>query len=389
MRCVSACSPLHEGDSAAAVVCAKIIQLSAGQALDFAFVCISGRPLGEFKEMVLKIRETLDASHTIAVSSAGTIAAMRELEWVPSVVVWAILEPSLAVRATYLTETSLENDDWRNQLLVSEDDRLRLLFMDPFSIDGESLVIAIQSHSTWPPLVGGLLSGGQRPGEHAMCFDDRFEYGGAFLITLGGQFEVKTAVAQGCRPIGDPMFVTSCEGHRLRQLNSRNPLEVMEELYFSLDRDDRLLFRSSLFIGLEMEPFSGQLGCGDFLVRNVIGVDESTGELMVGAPLTETGVVQFQLRDSKTARGDLLAQLKNVRGVSDRVPSGFLIFACVGRGRGLYGEPHFESRLIASQFGRIAQGGFFCNGEIGPVNDYAYIHGYTTSLAFFFDREGR
>ena len=28
-------------------------------------------------------------------------------------------------------------------------------------------------------------------------------------------------------------------------------------------------------------------------------------------------------------------------------------------------------------------GGFFCNGEIGPVGGRAYLHGYTASVALF------
>jgi small ligand-binding sensory domain FIST len=39
-------------------------------------------------------------------------------------------------------------------------------------------------------------------------------------------------------------------------------------------------------------------------------------------------------------------------------------------------------------FGPLGLTGFFCNGEIGPVGEENYIHGYTASLALFVARAG-
>jgi len=33
--------------------------------------------------------------------------------------------------------------------------------------------------------------------------------------------------------------------------------------------------------------------------------------------------------------------------------------------------------------GGMPLGGFFCNGEIGPVAGTTYLHGYTSSFALF------
>ena len=38
-------------------------------------------------------------------------------------------------------------------------------------------------------------------------------------------------------------------------------------------------------------------------------------------------------------------------------------------------------------FGDIAIGGFFCNGEIGPVGDSTFLHGYTSSFGIFKEKE--
>jgi small ligand-binding sensory domain FIST len=33
--------------------------------------------------------------------------------------------------------------------------------------------------------------------------------------------------------------------------------------------------------------------------------------------------------------------------------------------------------------------GFFCNGEIGPVGEMNFLHGWTASLALFVPKEAR
>ena len=38
---------------------------------------------------------------------------------------------------------------------------------------------------------------------------------------------------------------------------------------------------------------------------------------------------------------------------------------------------------VQAEFGPIGLAGFFCNGEIGPVGQKNFLHGYTASLAMF------
>ena len=37
----------------------------------------------------------------------------------------------------------------------------------------------------------------------------------------------------------------------------------------------------------------------------------------------------------------------------------------------------------SSALGPMGLAGFFCNGEIGPVGQKSFLHGYTASLALF------
>ena len=122
---------------------------------------------------------------------------------------------------------------------------------------------------------------------------------------------------------------------------------------------------------------------GDFLIRNIVGMDASNGALAVGADITKNVVVQFQLRDAKTSAEDLHALLRQYREQPEHRVAGGLLFSCLGRGKGLYGEPDHDSTAFREHIGDRPLGGFFCNGEIGPVLGRTYLHGYTSSFGLF------
>ena len=62
---------------------------------------------------------------------------------------------------------------------------------------------------------------------------------------------------------------------------------------------------------------------------------------------------------------------------------GGCLCSCNGRGQRLFGHPNHDAGLIEQQLGPLGLAGFFCNGEIGPVGDSNFLHGYTASLALF------
>ena len=59
----------------------------------------------------------------------------------------------------------------------------------------------------------------------------------------------------------------------------------------------------------------------------------------------------------------------------------------MGRGAHLFGKPDHDSDLFRAKVGPVPLGGFFCNGEIGPVGGSTFLHGYTSAFALF--REAR
>src|SRR5262249_27189801 len=122
-----------------------------------------------------------------------------------------------------------------------------------------------------------------------------------------------------------------------------------------------------------------------FLIRNLLGADEDSGALVIGASLHDTQVVQFHLRDALTSAEDLERRLTAYREgiVPASPPAGALLFSCLGRGKYLYGKVDHDTDAFRRLVGPLPLGGFFCNGEIGPVEGTTFLHGYTSAFGVF------
>jgi small ligand-binding sensory domain FIST len=176
------------------------------------------------------------------------------------------------------------------------------------------------------------------------------------------------------------MFVTRVDGRVIHELDGRRPLDVLQELVEQADAHDRRLFGHSLFLGVVMREQQPAYGQGDFLIRNIVGLDGERGALAVAALVEAGAVVQFHLRDAKTSADDLDGLLGRQQGPP---PAGALLFSCLGRGAYLYGHPEHDTQAFRRVLGAVPLGGFFCNGEIGPVQGATFLHGYTSAFGLF------
>jgi small ligand-binding sensory domain FIST len=78
---------------------------------------------------------------------------------------------------------------------------------------------------------------------------------------------------------------------------------------------------------------------------------------------------------------ELLTRTKSQLG--EKTVYGGCLCSCNGRGTNLFGQPNHDAQMIQQRLGPLGLAGFFCNGEIGPVGDKSFLHGYTASLALF------
>ena len=62
---------------------------------------------------------------------------------------------------------------------------------------------------------------------------------------------------------------------------------------------------------------------------------------------------------------------------------GALLFSCNGRGRRMFGSSNHDIGIVNSIVDSCVVAGFFAGGEIGPIGNRTFIHGFTSSLILF------
>lgn len=362
----------------------------AGRDADLTLVFVSPHFRTHYRVIPQLLKDRMPVGLLIGCSGGGIIGGGEEIENRPAFSLTAAHLPKVDLKPIQTDTQDLPDPDtapsvWRDWVGVDAQSNPNFIMLaDPFSFNAEDFLAGLDFAYPRSPKVGGLISGAQAPGGNVMYLDDKIHSQGMVGVALSGRVQLDTIVAQGCRPIGNPLNITQCDGTQLLAVDGQPPLELLEEMVDSLDEYDRKLLRTSLFLGIEMDPLKDDPGQGDFLIRNLIGVDQEAGTLTVGALLREGQLVQFHLRDKELSSEDLKIMLSRYQSKKDSQDAkGALLFSCLGRGEYLYGTPNHDSDLFKTQLGNIPLGGFFCNGEIGPVGQTTFVHGYTSSFGIF------
>jgi small ligand-binding sensory domain FIST len=386
MKWASALATTPELDDAVDDVTDAIGEALGGAGPDLIVVFASTHFGSDLSRLPARLLERFPTSRLIGCSGGGIIGDGREVEGRPALSVTGAVLPDIALSTFHLAP---DPAGWPRALDIdrhAEPDFL--LLPDPFTCDSQRLIRWLDIEYARGTKIGGIASGAREPGGNLLFVDDRTHLSGAVGLALSGDLEIDTVVAQGCRPIGNPLFVTSCKKNVILELDGQPAVEVVQDLYESLPPRDQELFRHSLFLGVVMQDAKESYRHGDFLVRNLAGIDPHRGALLIGAMLRDNQVVQFHLRDAETSADDLrelLARHRAEAGVD--APTGALLFSCLGRGVHLYGKPDHDSAMFREFFGAVPLGGFFCNGEIGPVQGRTFLHGYTSSFGLFRRRQ--
>jgi small ligand-binding sensory domain FIST len=361
-----------------------------GQKPDLCLVFISNHFLSGYESVIPFLKERFGANVILGCSGGGVVGNAQEVEHRPALAITFAVLPDVTLTPFRVADSSLPGLDvspreWHHLTGVSPSENPQfILLADPYSIRIENLLMGMDYAYPKAAKVGGLASGATQPGENALYLNSVCYRSGAVGVALSGNVALDVLVAQGCRPIGKPMRVTKCDRNILMELDGQSPLNILRDLFLTLGARDQNLLQHALFLGLVMDPMKSHFTQGDFLVRNIVGLDTEKGILAIGAHLRQGQMVQFHLRDAQTSAEDLQQTLSTYssRGGHEQV-SGALLFSCLGRGEFLYGKASHDTQLFQQKLGQVPISGFFCNGEIGPVGGTTYLHGYTSCFALF------
>jgi small ligand-binding sensory domain FIST len=232
------------------------------------------------------------------------------------------------------------------------------------------------------PVIGGMASGGSEPGHNHLFFGRKALAEGAVAALVSGPVRLRTVVSQGCRPIGRPFVVTRAERNVIYELGGKPALIQLKEIFDSLPTREQLLVQKALHVGRVVSEYQERFEQGDFLVRNVTGLDPAAGALAVGDYIRTGQTIQFHVRDQEAADAELRQLLSAARKASPG-PAGALLFTCNGRGTRMFGQPNHDAEALAKSLGPVPAAGFFAQGEIGPIGRQNFMHGFTASVAIF------
>jgi small ligand-binding sensory domain FIST len=366
---------------------------------DLGFVFISSAFMSEYSRLLPLLAEKLAVPVLIGCSGGGIIGAAQdgqtqELESQPALSLTLAHLPGVNIQPFHLVEQDLPDldgppDAWVNLIGVPPLPVPQFILLSSYVSSGiNDLLQGLDFAYPGSVTVGGQSSGGMG-GRIALFYNDRLYGEGTVGVALSGNIVVKAIVAQGCRPIGQPYQVTKGDRNIILELDEQVPLVALKDLISALSEEEKVLAQNSLFVGLAMDEFKRELHQGDFLIRQIIGVDPRAGAIAIGDRVRPGQRLQFHLRDAIASATDLelLLQQHQMQQRNLGAAIGALMFSCLGRGEGLYGKPNFDSDLFQRYFHHIPLGGFFCGGEIGPVGGNTFLHGYTSVFAICHPKE--
>ena len=353
-----------------AAACAGALgELPARANLGFVYVTSElGKDLGS---IVTFLRERTGVAEWIGTVGLGVMAPGQEFYDRPalSVLVAALQEESyrpFAPVVADMAEFARDNASWVN----SHRPILGVVHGDPRNPAIVDIIEAL-SQETSAFLVGGLSASEQPdfPQVSGCVTGATTAVGGVSGVLFSSEQLAVAGLSQGCTPIGGEHEVTAAMGQGIvKTLDGRPAVEVLREDVGELLARDLSRIGGYIFAAL---PVTGS-DTGDYVVRNLVGLDLEREWLQIGAELMPGDRLAFCRRDHDSAREDLKRMLEDLRERAGGAPRAALYYSCVARGRHLFGPQSEELRMIQETFGDIPLTGFFANGEISNNRLYGY-----------------
>ena len=327
-------------------------------------------------------------------SSQSLIAGAREVEQHAGVTLALYALPGAALTGVYFSQEQVEQAGeagyWPAQTGVAANQSNGwLAFIDPFHLDSETWLRSWNESYAPLPVLGGLASGDHTEQRTQVYLNGDVVEEGGVAISFGGEVKLAGVISQGCTPIGETWTLTKVEQNIIHEIGNRPAYEVLAETFGTLSTEEQVRARGNLFIGLVVNEYLDEFHRGDFLIRNLLGADPKSGCIAVGALPRLGQTIQFQRRDATAADEDMDELLaRSQRQLAGATVFGGCLCCCNGRGKNLFGQPDHDAHMVQQRFGPMGLAGFFCNGEIGPIGEKNFLHGYTASLALFVKKGG-
>ncbi|VAX12641.1 hypothetical protein MNBD_GAMMA24-179 [hydrothermal vent metagenome] len=220
-------------------------------------------------------------------------------------------------------------------------------------------------------LGNGYLIGGITSSENQFFFQiaDGITEGQLSGVVFNDDIPIISGLSQACSPMGQTHMLTDCDNHMAISIDNRPALDVFKEEIGEVLAKDVNRAAGYIFAAF---PVRGS-DTGDYIVRNIIGIDPRNNMLAIGEQMKPQTPIMFCRRDGRAAIRDMQRMLKDLKKrAGNAAPRGGIYISCMGRGRHLFGDDAREMKMISEVFGDIPIVGFYANGEIAGQRLYAY-----------------
>lgn len=341
------------------------------------------------RELGQQLQQQVGPRIAIGCQGESIVGRGQEVEMAAALSVWGAKLPGAAAHLVELdydrsaseittnSPTLPPVEDWPEESSL-------ILLADPFSFPADILAERLAEQLPGCQFVGGMASGAQSPGELHLMVNGEMKSSGAVGILLERPAALRCVVSQGCRPIGQPMVVTKAERNLILELGGISALEQLDTLFHSLPNHEQALAQRGLHLGRVINEYQETFEAGDFLIRNVMGIDPDSKAVAASDYFRVGQTVQFHLRDQESANRELHELLKQAADEVD--PAGALLFTCNGRGTRMFDDEDHDAKAVDQHFSGLPVAGLFAQGEIGPVGGRSFVHGFTACLALLVEQ---
>jgi small ligand-binding sensory domain FIST len=387
LSCASALSTNAHWQEALREAASKAREALPGNA-DLALLFLSPHHAEHADRIAESACNQLGAGILLGCTGEAIAGTSREIEEEPAVAIWLARWPGARITPMHLqfqrTPEGGALEGWPDDLAGDWPAQSFLIVLgEPYSFPADFLLERMNEDRPQVPVIGGMASGAAQPGDNRLLLGPQSLAEGAVGVHVSGPVRLQTVVSQGCRPIGRPLVVTQAERNVIYELGGKAALAQLRAIFDTLPTREKRLVQTALHVGRVVSEYKDRFEQGDFLVRNVVGIDAASGAIAIGDYLRPGQTVQFHIRDEEAADAELKQLLAQAQEQSTTPPAGALLFTCNGRGTRMFSRPNHDAEAIARAFGPIPLAGFFAQGEIGPIGPSNFIHGFTASIGLF------
>ncbi len=350
---------------------------------DLAIVFATINYQTEYQELFSSVQACSGCERLVGGSGMSVLTSAGEFEGQPALAVMVIRSEQMSAISFSMqgTESEIATQIRHRVHPEMQENSLLIVLPDIRSMNPTELVKQVGTDGEKLPIVGAAISGDATGAQMYHWAGHEAREGGVAGVMLTGEFHTEVGVAQGCQPVGKPYEITKSQGRIIFELDGSPALERFKQTLQLLTREDIRQSGGMVFAGIAMDAANREPARGDFLIRNLVGVNEEHAAIALSEKVEDGQLVQFHLRNAPAAKAEIRSIIEQLSEKTWEHPPAFgLYFNCLGRGKGLYGELNHDITVIEEKFPGVPVIGFFGNSEFAPIGNENFVHTYTGVL---------